>query len=73
MNRTMKTPDEKAVFRYRLEQVRPLLPSVPAIRINTLHPEIDPELVRNVLRRPCRRYDEKILTELENLAKQTPA
>ncbi|MCC2547678.1 hypothetical protein LJY25_14580 [Hymenobacter sp. BT175] len=73
MPKPLKSPEEKAVFRYRVEVARPKLPQWPAVRVSTMRPDIDPEDVRNVLRRPPRRYDDDILNELEKLAVSQPA
>lgn len=68
MAKPLKTPEEKAVFRYRVEQVRPRLKRYAALLVNTKRPDIDAERVYNVLRNPIRCYDDEVLNVLEELA-----
>jgi hypothetical protein len=63
-----KTPEDKAVFRYRLEQIRPRLKRYAALVVNSLHPHIHTERVYNVLRTPIRCYDDEVLDALESIA-----
>lgn len=64
-----KTPEDKAVFRYRLNQIRPQLKRYSALLVNSLHPEISTERVYNVLRTPIRCYDDEVLNILEELTR----
>ncbi|KAA9333365.1 hypothetical protein F0P96_10370 [Hymenobacter busanensis] len=68
MPKALKTPEEKAVFRYRVEQVKPRLKRYAALLVTSQHPEISAERVYNVLRTPVRCYDDEVLNALEELA-----
>lgn len=74
MPKPTKTPEEKAVFRYRRDQVRAKLPRYAALLLTASHPKFTPEQVYNVLRSPIRCYDDSVLVALEELAtSKTPA
>ncbi|MCC3159725.1 hypothetical protein LJ737_20960 [Hymenobacter sp. 15J16-1T3B] len=68
MAKSSKTPEEKAVFRYRIEQVRPRLKRYAALLVTSKRPDIDAERVYNVLRNPIRCYDDEVLEVLEEIA-----
>ena len=72
MPTTQKTPEEQAVFRYRVKQAREKLPRSATKVLTTVYPHLKPEQVYNVLRTPIRCYDDEVLKHLEELAERQP-
>ena len=68
MPKPIKTPEEKAVFRYRRDQVRSKLPRYAALLVTAHRPDMTAEQVYNVLRNPIRSYDDEVLKALEEIA-----
>ncbi|MGI4864192.1 MAG: hypothetical protein ACRYFZ_09745 [Janthinobacterium lividum] len=78
MAETKKTQDEKRLFNDRLAAIRDDLPPSPASELNsfcryTQRDTFDTEHIYNVLRTPCRRYDDDILSALEKMVKTLKA
>lgn len=68
MPKPTKTPEDKAVFRYRRDAVRAKLPRYAALLVTAQRPDLTAEQVYNVLRSPIRSYDDDVLNELEKIA-----
>jgi hypothetical protein len=68
MPKALKSPAQKQAFCKKLESLRPKLPTQAALRVTTLRADIPVEHVYNVLRQPTRRFDDEILSLLEQLA-----